>query len=199
MSYFHIWKGVKMSLHPTIWRTCRVLANKRRLACLKDVLTHPGGTVGEVAASVRLPQDQASLCLRALQARGLIQASREGRWVRYFPWPDNQVPIAAPILAGVSHALLSKKLADTDMIRCLTAFTHPRRLTILRCLQQTQSIAFAALAAKSCITSPALSRHLKKLQGRNLALEGDVGWSLNPEHEPFADTFLKLIRHSTKM
>ena len=186
-----------MSLHPTLWRTCRVLANRRRIECLKAVLLQPGGTVGEVAVSVRLPQDQASLCLRALQARGLLHASREGRWVRYFPWPDKQVPIAAPILAGVSHALLSKKLANTEVIRCLTAFTHPRRLTILHCLQQTQSMAFAALAEKSHITLPALSRHLKKLQERGLVFDGDDGWSLNPEHEPFADTFLKLIHHQT--
>ncbi|MEI7901104.1 MAG: helix-turn-helix domain-containing protein [bacterium] len=184
-----------MSYHPTIWRTCRVLANKRRLACLKAVLRQPGESVGVIAAAAQLPQDQASLCLRALQARGLLHASRESRWVHYFPWPDPLVPVAAPILASVSHAVLKERLSETRMIRCLTAFTHPRRLEVLRCLQQNGPLPFMALVRRSRISSTALSRHLKKLEARSLVLDSDAGWALNPEHEPLADTFLTLLAH----
>ena len=181
------------SYHPTIWRTCRVLANSRRLRCLAAVLRQPGEAVGAIAASAKLPQDQASLCLRALQARGLLHASRESRWVRYFPWPDPLVPMAAPILAGMSRAVLTERRPVTRIIRCLTAFTHPRRLRVLRCLQQNSPLPFASLARQSRISQPALFRHLKKLEERCLVIESETGWSLNPEHEPLADTFLTLI------
>jgi len=76
------------------------------------VLLHPGETVGDVAVAAGLPQDQASLCLRDLQARGLIHASRESRWVHYFPSPDPLVASATPILAAVSNALLKEQASD---------------------------------------------------------------------------------------
>lgn len=187
------------SYHPTIWRTCRVLANKRRLACLAAVLRHPGESVGVIAASAELPPDQASLCLRALQARGLLQASRENRWVRYFPWPDPLVPVAAPILAGVSQAVLKAGVSEKRFIRCMTAFTHPRRLVVLRCLQQNGPLPFTELARTSRISSTALFRHLKKLEERCLVRATEAGWALNPEHDSLADTFLKLIALSPEL
>ena len=123
------------TLHPTLWRSCRVLANSRRLACLKTVLAHPDLTVESVAERTGLPEDQASLCLRALQARGLLQARRQSRWVLYRPEPDPCVPVAAPLLGALRHALLDDRLTEHEIRRSLTAFTHPRRLTILRHLQ----------------------------------------------------------------
>jgi len=199
MAYFHILKGVeRMSFHPTLWRTCRVLANPRRLACLKAVLTNPGETVGATASAVGLPQDQASLCLRSLQARGLLHAIRKSRWVRYYPQPDPLVPIAAPILDGVRQSLLKKGKPEARMLRCLTAFTHPRRLVILRLLQQNGPTPFPALAHSSRISQAALFRHLHKLLERGLVFENDAGWAINPDHDPFADAFLILLAFDTE-
>lgn len=182
-----------MSLQPTIWRTCRTLANNRRLSCLRAVLLRSGESVGELAESLKLPQDQASLCLRALQARGLLQARRDGRWVRYFPWPDLLVPTAAPILVAMTHALIEEKLSGKRVIHCLTAFTHPRRLTLLRCLQQGGVLSFTALKQRSHISSPALVRHLRKLHARGLVQGNANGWSLTAEQNPLSDSFLRLI------
>ena len=187
-----------MSFHPTLWRTCRVLANPRRLACLKAVLKTPGSTVGDTAAAVDLPPDQASLCLRSLQARGLLHAIRQSRWVRYYPQPDPLVPIAAPLLKGVRQSLLKKGKPEARMLRCLTAFTHPRRLVILRLLQQNGPASFPALAHISRISQAALFRHLHKLQKKGLVLENDAGWFINPDHDPFADTFLSLLAFDTE-
>lgn len=182
-----------MSLQPTLWRTCRTLANKRRLLCLRAVVRQPGESVGTIAALVKLPPDQTSLCLRALQARGLLHASRDGRWVRYFPWPDPLVPTAAATLTAVTHAVTKENLEEKHLIQCLTAFTHPRRLLILRCLQQTGPLSFSALMRRSHISSPALVRHLQKLQVRRLIQENQDGWVLVPEPGPLAESFLKLI------
>lgn len=193
MSYSHILKGVQlMDLYPTIWRTCRVLSNQRRLACLRAVLLNPGDTVGELAHTAALPEDQASLCLRALQARGLLRARRESRWVHYYPLPDPLVPTAAPILAAMEKALLKEKLSETQLIRCLTAFTHPRRLTVLRVLLQNGPTPFMALARKCRISQTALSRHLRKLLERQMVLDGGQGWTLDPDHTQLADLFLTL-------
>ena len=181
------------SYHPTIWRTCRVLANRRRPACLKAVLLQPGESVGVIAACAEIPQDQASLCLRALQSRGLLEARRESRWVRYYPRTDPLVPTAAPRLAGIRQALLKERLPETRIIHCLTAFTHPRRLAVLYWLRQKNAASFTDLARLSHISATALFRHLKKLEERRLVLEGEAGWALNHEHEHLADTFLRLI------
>lgn len=181
-----------MSLHPTLWRTCRALANKRRLACLRSVLLRPGDSVGEIAAGVKLPPDQASLCLRALQARGVLHASRDGRWVRYFPWPDPLVPVAAPLLVVMTRALVDDACSEKELLRTLTAFTHPRRLAILGCLQRAAPLSFSLLMRKSHVSSPALVRHLRKLSDRGLVREERGGWSLAPALKPLAAGLLHL-------
>lgn len=179
--------------HPTLWRTCRVLANERRIACLKAVLVKPGGVVGEIAADAHMGEDKASLGLRALQARGLILARRESRWVRYFPEPDPLVPAAASILAGIRHALLCDKLPSHRVLHCVTAFTHPRRVAIIKCLQRQGPVSFDQLAKASRMSPTALYRHLNKLERRQLVREVEKRWTLCHEHEHLADTFLTLI------
>jgi len=188
-----------MNLQPTLWRTCRILANGRRLACLNAVVLHPGESVGEIAARVRMPQDQASLCLRALQARGLLHACRDGRWVRYFPRPDPLVPTAAPLLAAMTRAVVDEKRTVKHLVHCLTAFTHPRRLDILLCLRQSASLAFSKLLRQSGMSSPALVRHLRKLQARGLIIERRDGWTLAPAREPLVDVLLRLLRQKLEV
>lgn len=182
-----------MSYHPTIWRTCRALANPRRLRCLRAVLLSPGLAVGEVASAAKLPQDQASLCLRALQARGLLHGAREGRCVRYYPLPDPLVPTAAPILAGVSRALLKERVADRALIRSLTAFTHPRRLCILRLLKRGGAATSGSLSRAGRMSEAALFRHLNKLAERGIVGETDGGWSLQKRQGALEKVFLALL------
>ena len=187
------------SYHPTLWRTCRVLANKRRLHCLRAVLETPGATVGEVAASAGLPQNQTSACLRTLQARGLLQAGRISRWVHYHPFADPLVPVAAPILSGLSRALLQEKRTCPQIIRSLTAFTHPRRLTLLRLLQKGKALPFSALARQSGISPAALARHLHKLKKREMVDENGGEWALSGKPDRLAQLFLTLIAASPEI
>jgi DNA-binding transcriptional ArsR family regulator len=181
------------TLHPTLWRTCRTLANGRRLACLKAVLAQPNCTVEELAETTGMPNDQASLCLRALQARGLIQSERYSRWVRYSPLPDRSVPAAAPILDAIRRAFFDERMADPEILFALTAFTHPRRLAILRSLQFNGPQPADKLSIATQVSPPALWRHLVKLRRRHLVDQTQDGWQLAPRPSPLAQTMLTLI------
>ena len=166
-------------LVPTLWRTCRVLANEKRLSCLKAVLEQPGRSVGELAERVCISEALASELLRALQARGLIQANRQSRWVYYSPKPDPMVIGVRPLLEALKRALLVEGMSENEMIHTLTAFTHPRRLEILRCLQKAaDDTSVEKLAASTRISLPALYRHLVKLTARGLVSCNEKGWRL---------------------
>jgi predicted transcriptional regulator len=181
------------NLHPTLWRTCRTLANTRRLACLKTVFANPGSSVEEIADNAHIPHDQASLCLRALQARGLLCAERHSRWVKYRPEPDSSVPAAAPILAAMRCAFFDDKLTDAAIMNVLTAFTHPRRLAILHRLQRAPTQSPEVLSIATQVSLPALWRHLRKLRHRNMVLSTREGWQLTLIPNLLARTLLPII------
>lgn len=139
--------------------------NERRLACLASVLKSPGLSVGETAEETGIPENQTSINLRALQARGLLTARRDGRWIRYFPEPDPLVLHAAAVLNAVRRELRDGDGHDTNELRAtLRAFTHSRRLTILKCLALQNELAGEELVAKTRISQPAVWRHLKTLR-----------------------------------
>ena len=180
-------------LQPTLWRTSRILANPMRISCLKEVLAYPGRSVEEIASHLQIAENQASMCLRALQARGLIRAARHSRWVRYTAIPDPLVPSARPVLKAMGRALLENDGKESEIIRALTAFTHPRRLLILRGLQQTPWLSDDAMEKMLQISQSALSRHLAKLESRGLVLNEDHKWRLLPCRSEPSRTFLNVL------
>lgn len=178
--------------HPTLWRTCRVLSNLKRLKCLKAILTEPGLTVGETAARIVLSANHTSEGLRALQARGLLEARRQSRWVRYFPSPDPLVPSAQPLLSAMKTALLTEHRPATELIQLLTGFTHPRRLRILTCLKKEGAQSFENLSHKTAISPQALYRHLDNLAVRALVCNDDGLWRLVRGNNVLADLLIVL-------
>lgn len=166
--------------HPTVWRTCRALMNVRRLACLAIVLKSPGLSVGKIAVKAGIPENQTSMNLRALQARGLLSARRDGRWIRYFPEPDPLVNHAAAVLDAVRRELRGGNERDTNGLRTtLCAFTHSRRLTILKCLMLQDEITCETVASRTRISKPAVWRHLETLRNAGLVYETKDGlWLL---------------------
>lgn len=164
--------------HPTVWRTCRALMNERRLACLAVVSESPGLSVGEVAVKAGLPENQASINLRALQARGLMVARRDGRWIRYFAQPDPLVKHAAAVLEAVRRKLKNPCGAE-KLVRTLRAFTHSRRLTILKLLMRQDEAASEVIASRTRISRPAVCRHLDTLRRAGLVVQTkDGAWRL---------------------
>ncbi|GEM_PF-1604790 len=155
--------------HPTLWRTCRALMNERRLACLSVVLANPGLSVGEIARMAEIPENQASINLRALQARGLLAARRDGRWIRYDAEADPLVEHAAAVLQALR--LEWRRCGDTGQVmETLRAFTHSRRLTLLGFLVRKGGATHEEIAAGTRISRQAVGRHLETLRRTGLVV-----------------------------
>lgn len=156
---------VTVPLQPTLWRTCRVIANRTRLGILQLAYSEPGLGVSEVAQRLGIPLSAASHSLRALEARGLLEARRAGKWVRYLPPPAQHGNAARSLAAALGGAFRTERDPISTMFDLATAFTHARRVTVFRALQrgpQTRS----ALRAATRISDRALGRHLEKLKAR---------------------------------
>lgn len=153
------------ALHPTLWRTCRVLANHTRLNILSQIARKQPLTVSSVAYYVKVPLPVASQSLRALEARGLLTVRRVGRHVEY-RLGDTTAAHPPDSLAMTLQAALRKNPPPLDLIfKLATAFTHPRRIEIHRLLHAGPRT-LAKLHSATRIPHRALLRHLEKLETR---------------------------------
>lgn len=157
--------GTLTKPRPTLWRTCRALANRRRLELLWYVTRCGPLRVGEVAHALRWPRALASQYLRALNARGLLRAERRGRYTRYRASPDPGVPHARAILQALPGSWVAKQRFVATVFRAATGFTHPRRIVIARALS-LGPLRVADLSAYTRLSPQVLRRHLDKLQRR---------------------------------
>ena len=179
-----------MALTPTLWRTARILSGAMRLELLKAIMDQPGLSVTDLAKPAGLSHPRASQELRRLQARGLVQAAREGRYVTYRPVPDPKVPSAKPLLAAAKAALA--KHPDEETIRVAQAFGHERRLRIVRELMNGPRPA-RELASAAGLPELALFRHLRTLQEGGVARRTPAGWQLAPNAHPLAKAMKALL------
>lgn len=150
-----------MELHPTLWRTCRVLAGPTRLRLLREIIIAPDRSVSRLAESIGIKLSRASQELRRLNSRGLVQTMRIGPEVRYNPDADPQVPVAQPLLKALSRGLRRSSDAGIEECRRIArAFSHPRRIAIGRELLRGPRT-FAGLAFALKMPAVAVRRHLR--------------------------------------
>jgi DNA-binding transcriptional ArsR family regulator len=116
-----------------------------------------------------MPENTATQYLRALQARGLLAARRQSRWVYYVAQADRSVQHAESMLAAMQDAFTGG-VTVAEMVRDLTAFTHARRIDIVRRLAMRPAIA-EQIAHDTLMSVPACYRHLTKLQARGVVVE----------------------------
>ncbi|MBI2924191.1 MAG: helix-turn-helix domain-containing protein [Verrucomicrobia bacterium] len=152
-------------LQPTLWRTCRAIANRARLRIFRLLVQQPGQTVSAVAAQLQQPLSAASEYLRALEARGLLTARRVGRRVEYRPTAAPSGSPAHGLVVAMQSALQSESQTTETLFRLATAFTHPRRIEIFRALK-TQPQTLGEIQTATRISARALKRHLRKLEAR---------------------------------
>jgi len=152
-------------LQPTLWRTCRVLANRTRLQMLMAVFQQPGQTVSTVAARLNLSLPVASMYLRALEARGLLVARRVGRQVNYRAASVEAATPSAEIAAALKSVFRNENIPLETVLKLATAFTHPRREEIYRAIH-ARPRTLLEIQTFTGISIPALVRHLRKLKSR---------------------------------
>lgn len=179
------------SLAPTPWRTCRVLANKRRLRLLQLVVASPGQTVTAIAAAADLSMSQTSQYLRALNARGLLKVTRRGAKVLYRAEADSSLPAASVLLPPLKRMLAAEPESLDRVFRLLTAFTHPRRVAIVQALQD-RALPAAELRRKLRISGPAIERHVRKLRDRGLVISEQKGYRLAKPPGALARALLRI-------
>jgi DNA-binding MarR family transcriptional regulator len=158
-------------LAPTVWRTCRVIACGTRLRLLQRIAADGPACVTALARRCRLSRFVATQSLRALQARGLLRATRTSRWVVYDLQTDPAVRHAADVQQAVLAAFRRGE-THADIRRAATAFTHERRLLLVRALAAGPSTA-PALARRCAMSPNALYRHAAKLERRGLLRRSD--------------------------
>lgn len=152
-------------LRPTLWRTCRVLASETRLRLLWALFKNEGLCITDLACLTGMSEQNASNQLRALNARGLITPRRIGLRVLYCPEPNTGVEHTQTLLNALRDCC-EQNMPFTAIIRQATAFTHERRILIIKALADGPA-SFADLHEQTNIPSPSLSHHLRKLEARH--------------------------------
>jgi DNA-binding transcriptional ArsR family regulator len=155
-------------LQPTLWRTCRVLANRTRLRIFVLLLEQPGQTVSLVAARLKLSLPVASQYLRAMEARSLLKVRRSGLRVAY-RIADGQTSPAQGLVLALRQTFRRDSSPAEIIFKQATAFTHVRRIECFRVLNgRAQTL--AELRATTGISARAIVRHISKLEARGFVV-----------------------------
>lgn len=180
----------------------RTLANPLRLRMLEIAAHQPGLTVGALCAELGSPQPKVSKHLSLLAKMALLDLRPAGRSVHLHPMP-NAAPRGS--LTNSLNALLARVWAQSrngnstheNVWNCLvvdeldrptdgektrgrmafwfTAYTHLRRLLILRLLASDGPATQDVLSARLSMSPAAASRQLAKLQRRRLVERVEAG------------------------
>lgn len=170
-------------LHPTLWRTCRILSGNTRLRLFRTVVATPNQSVTVLATQLGISVPRASQELRRLQSRGLLQAVRRDIHVHYRPVADTLVSSAPPLLAAMQETFERYPASeDDDIIRIAKGFSHTRRLILMRLLL-VGPMDKETLEEIAGIKRNALLRHLRILEQGGLARCQHERWQVvNPVH-----------------
>jgi DNA-binding transcriptional ArsR family regulator len=181
------------SSQPTLWRTCRVLANRKRLQTLALLIRQPNQTVSAVAERMRLSMPTASQYLRALEARGLLTCRRVDRRVEYRPPARASQGAAEEICKALRPVFRRRAQAIEPIFKLATGFTHPRRVEVFRALTNGAD-SFAKLQAATKMPARALSRHLAKMEARGFVKKETALWVATVQRDPFGRVLARLAR-----
>ena len=182
------------ALQPTLWRTCRVLANKTRLRIMRELCKRPDQMVSDIALRLNLSLSLTSQSLRALNARGLILARRTGHFVYYSPSPNQSIPHSVLLLKAIKKTLANDKDPENNIFHYSTAFTHPRRILIIKTLGERPMLQ-EEIAFITKIPISAIGRHLRKLVFRGFVKRADCRYSCSVPQRKFAQLLQRLARY----
>ncbi len=183
-------------LHPTLWRSCRILSGKTRIELLRLVVDRPDLSVAELAAQLKISVPRASQELRRLQSRGLIQAVRTGVHVRYRPVPDRLVSTAAPLLQAMQETFRQfPPAADDQSLLIAVAFSHERRLALARLLLPG-AMDIQSLEEMAGLARNPLNRHLRILREGGVIRRSGKILAIADNPHPLAHGLLEILKTS---
>lgn len=181
------------ALHPTLWRTCRMLAGATRVKLLRELHVRPGRSVTELARATGIGLSDASQELRRIQSRGFLQADRRGPFVRYRLGADPQVASAAPLLRALRTTLAQTRDAqDAEIIRIAQGLAHPRRIAIAQALRRAPRRPSQLRKELGLATSSARP-HLDRLLKSELVRRAGEWLVLEPAAYPLAKALVRLL------
>jgi len=183
-----------MISHVLIWKTCRVLANEARLRILKLLMQGPELCVSNIAQLEGMTIVVASRHLRLLHESGLVVQAREGKWTFYKAVAPRESFLAHKIYKPLKIQLLNSKNQIPKLLKSATAFTHPRRIEIVKMLSGTPQT-FDALQDLCTISSRAMTRHLDKLLSRGLVQKNPDNYRLLSGKTEFEKILLDACCH----
>jgi len=199
--------------------TCRTLAYPDRLRLLLTVYSTPGITVHELAEALGFSLPLTSHNLKLLASYHLVQTTPSGRYVRCGPPRKDstanvflsriQELLKATLDAGKLNRTLAQvcdsepdgagdwKKAFSALVKHLTAYTHLRRLLILRQLATKGPCSVQELRDAVKMSEDAARRQLDKLVRRGIvrsAPGGEDKWDLARGEGPeFRKRLLEIV------
>ena len=177
--------------YPVLWRTCRAIANKRRLRILWSLFDHGSQCSIKLSHNLEMSESQVSIHLKILAGHGLIQQYRRKMWVISIPEADQRVP-AAEELMNALQTCHGNGTSIGIIFKQATAFTHSRRIEIIQALSM-QGMSLEDLSQKAHIPESALNRHLNKLTARGFVKENSALYSKIVPNTAFSQALLRII------
>ena len=179
---------------PTLWRTCRVIANHTRLRLFAALDRQQPQCVSELAGQLDLTLPVASQALRSMEARGLLTVRRIRRRVEYrIPSVANAGELG-DLIAALRNHLRRGEPAVEQIMKLATGFTHPARIEIVSALNAGGKN-FAEIQFITRLSAPALSRHLGKLLRRGFIAADVTGqqFIVSQPGDAVGKSFLRLV------
>jgi len=166
----------------------RALANRQRIRMLRLLVVFREMNVSQIAEAARVAMPVTSGHLKVLAAAGLVWRRRSGRVVPYRLAEHAGNPVTAAALRVLDGAFRnvapnaprtvakadlrdSPTNSDAALFACFTAFTHPRRLQVIRHLLRHNSASVPDLVVALSMSRDACARHLAKLTRRGAIAE----------------------------
>jgi DNA-binding transcriptional ArsR family regulator len=170
----------------------RALANHARIQMLRLLAVLEECSVTDTAAATGQLVSAVSAHFRVLAASGLVWRQRSGRRTLYRlashpsrPTTRRTLDALREVFRRVNHTgpvqiaqadqSGSPECSDAALFACFTAFTHPRRLQIMRHLAKHPTVCAAELATALRMSTVACHRHLDKLQRRQIVRTTKTG------------------------
>ena len=175
------------------WAFCRVLANQTRLCLLFEIIRSSPLSVAQLSAHADIFMASASAHLKELHTYGLITPNRRKQSVYYAvrtsPPETNPKIVLPPLINSAKSNMSTDKI-----IHLATAFTHQRRIEIVRMLSSNPQTT-AELLESSNIKRSALNRHLSKLINRGFVTKVKSTYHLSCPKNKLGAALLKAALH----